>query len=112
LSIPRGGVRVRHDLNQHSIRIRKSQHLLVKSFPDLFQRNATIGKPLLPIFQRAVWNAEGGPRYFPGAGMSARGVWPGEKSEDGSGRAGIVAKVKMIGPGVVKIDRALDKAQA
>lgn len=48
----------------------------------------------------------------PRAAPARRGVLPGEKREDGAGRACFIAEVEMVGAGVVKIDGFLDEAQA
>ena len=36
---------------------------------------------------------------------------PGKEGEDGSGRAGIIAKVEVVGSGIVKIDGAFDETK-
>src|ERR1700722_10758371 len=38
-------------------------------------------------------------------------VHPGEEGQDGAGRTGLVAKVKVIGQGIVEVDGLLDKTQ-
>ena len=44
--------------------------------------------------------------------MSMGGVGPRKEREDGSRRAGVIAKVEMIGSRIIEIDGAFDEAQA
>ncbi len=67
---------------------------------------------VFPVFDRSERDAEGGLGDFAGAGVAAAGAGPGEEGEDGSGRAGVVAEVEVVGSGVVEVYGALDEAQA
>ena len=111
-SIWGAGIGVGHDFNVHAVRIRKSQHLFVEPFSSALDQETLVCKPFMPIFERRGWNAEGSPDDFAGAGVAASAVRPREKGEDGTGRAGIVAEVEVIGPWIVKVDRALDETQS
>ena len=56
-------------------------------------------------------NTEGGGRGFSYAQAAAGGMGPGEEGEDGSRRAGIIAKVEVVGSGIVKVDGAFDETK-
>ena len=100
-------IRVADDLQAHAIGVGKAEHLLLKPLAGAFRRNTRGQQALLPELERCERNAECGRRSFSYAQAAARGVRPGEESKDGSRRPGIVAKVEVIGSGIVKVDGAL-----
>ncbi len=86
--------------------------MFVEAFAGFLDEDAVFAEALFPIVDGAERDAEGGLRDFAGSGVAASGAGPGEKGEDGSGRAGVVAEVEVVGSGVVEVDGALDEAQA
>ena len=56
-------------------------------------------------------NTEGSGRGFSYAQAAACGMRPGKEGQDCPRRAGIVAKIEVIGSGIVKVDGAFDETK-
>ena len=74
--------------------------------------DALLDEALGPVADRAFRNAEYGLLRLADSEPAGRRALPGEKGEDRARMAGPIAIVKVIGAGIVEIDRLLHQAQA
>src|SRR5580698_2834329 len=100
-----------YDLNLRAIRVGKCKYLFFKSLSCRFHWDTPINQPLPPIFERRLRHAESCACDFAGARQSPRCIGPWEKSENRPRRTRVIAEIKVVRPGIVEIDCALDKTQ-
>ena len=99
------------NLQPHAVWIGKAEHLLLEPLARAFRSNPGAQQTLFPELQRRAGNAECGGRSLAYPLAAARGMGPGEEGKDGPRGPGIVAKVEVVGPGIVKVDGALYEAE-
>src|SRR5262249_28534767 len=92
--------------------IGKRQHGFAEALLRRLMRDACLDETLGPIAERARRNAERGFLRFAHAEAAFDRVLPGKEGQHRPGPAGLVAVIKVIGAGVVKLARALAEPQA
>jgi hypothetical protein len=106
------GVGVAYEFKLHPVGIGEDQDLFFEALFASFDGDPEGEQAFFPVGHRGERNAEGGACYFANASGTAGGMGPWEEGEDGSGGACVVAKVEVIGAGIVEVDGALDESQA
>src|SRR5205807_3407064 len=95
-----------------SVGIAKPQDEMRKALGGSFKVDAMPGKPHHPVFERSLRHRESHRIDHPAAAPAAIGQSERKKGEDRAGTPGLVAKVEMIGAGIVEVHGFLDEAKA
>src|SRR5262249_37494068 len=74
-------------------------------------RNPMADQTLDPEADGGGKHCEGGDRDLAGPLTAAPGAGPGGEGQDGAGSANLIAKVEVVGLGVVEVDGAFDQAE-
>src|SRR5689334_8738616 len=100
------------ECESRAIGIGEREHGVAETlFPRLVP-DAFFNKALGPIAERTQRHTERCLLRLADAYQALGRVLPREEGQHGTGTAGLVAIIEVIGPGVVEIDRAFDQAQS
>ena len=101
-----------YDFDLHAVGIGQGEDFFFEAPGTAGELDALLDEALLPEVDGVCRDAEGGVRDFADARGAVADARPGEESEDGAGGAEVVAEIEVVGAGVVKVDGALDEAEA
>ena len=99
-------------LKPHTVGIEKAQSVTAEAPANFLGDHVICTQSLFPKCNRIMWNGEADCGYLP----APTGAWsrsrPGKKGNDRSGAPDVIAKVKMVAPGIVEIYGSFDQTQS